>query len=364
MSSEPAPAGIGSIIDALLALVRDRVPAEQVETVSSFAREYYAGASSDDLGRRATVDLYGAALAHWSFARQRRPGDPKVRVYNPQPQQHGWQSTHTIVEMVTDDMPFLVDSVRMALNRRGLTTHLVIHPVMRVCRDPAGTLLAVVAQGAHNDAAITEAVMHLEVDRQTEPALLDELRTDVEAAFRDVRVTIEDWRAMQERLKEILAEITSRPPPLDVAELVQAQAFLEWISDDHFTFLGYRDYELIEENGDDALRSIAGSGLGLLRNPHEARVSATFASLPAHTRRLAREPRLLIVTKANARSPVHRPGYMDYVGIKTLRRRRGRGRAPVPRPVHLGCLQSHPARDSSAAREGRARDGARHLSSK
>ncbi|NIR35765.1 MAG: NAD-glutamate dehydrogenase, partial [Actinobacteria bacterium] len=166
-----------------------------------------------------TANLYGAALAHWNFLRTRTPGIPKLRVYNPQLEQHGWQSTHTIVELVTDDMPFLVDSVRMALNRRGLTTHLVIHPVMRMRRDDEGRVQEIVAPDTRADGEITEAVMHLEVDRQTDQELLDGIVADIEAVLRDVAAAVADWRPMRAKLREIIEELRASPPPVDGAEL-------------------------------------------------------------------------------------------------------------------------------------------------
>ena len=321
MPPDPASSGLASIVASILGLVRERVPADQADAVASFVRPYYAGTAWEDLEDRAAGDLYGAALSHFNFAYQRRPGQPKVRAYNPQQQRHGWQSTHTIVELVTDDMPFLVDSVRMALNRRSLTTHLVIHPVMRVFRDPEGTLGAGTggecggAPGSDAEGGITEAVIHVEVDRQTEERLLDDIADELRRVLADVRAAVEDWPRMRERLRAVLAGTASRPPPIDASELGQGRAFLEWVGDDHFTFLGYREYELLGREGEERLRSVAGSGLGLLRNP-ESKESLTFASMRPEIRRLAREPRLLLITKANARSTVHRPGYLDYIGVK------------------------------------------------
>ena len=312
MSSDAVVSGAGPIIEAVLGLVCERVPAGQAAAVASFARSYYAGTAGEDLEDRGVVDLYGAALSHFNLARRRRPGKAKVRVYNPQQPQHGWRSTHTIVEVVTDDMPFLIDSVRMALNRRSLTTHLVVHPVMRMRRDAGGALLAP-DEGA--DDAMTEAVIHVEVDRQTEERMLDDIAADVHGVLDDVRVAVGDWEAMGERLRVLLAELGSRPLPLEASEIAQGRAFLEWVAADHFTFLGYREYELLGGEGEEKLRSVAGSGLGLLRSA-QPRESSTFAGLSPEVRRLAREPRLLLITKANARSTVHRPGHLDYIGVK------------------------------------------------
>ena len=190
MSPDPVFSGVDSIVEAVLERVRERVPSAHKAAAESFAQPYYAGTAVEDLKDRSIVDLYGAVLSHFNFAHQRQPGKPKVRVYNPVQPQHGWRSTHSIVEVVSDDMPFLVDSVRMALNRRSLTTHLVIHPVMLSRRDAGGVLT-----GPEGGEAIIEAVIHVEVDRQTEERVLDEIATEIRGVLRDVRAAVEDWRA-------------------------------------------------------------------------------------------------------------------------------------------------------------------------
>ena len=291
------------------------MPVAQQGVVEAFVARYYAGTAFEDLAESDVANLYGAALAHWNFLRTRSPGTPKLRVYNPQLEQHGWQSTHTIVEIVTDDMPLLVDSVRMALNRRGLTTPLVIHPVMQFRRDDEGRAIAVVAGGTREDEYLTEAVMHLEVDRQSDQDILDGIVADIESVLRDVSAAVEDWLPMREKLAEIISELETNPPPLGAEELEQGRAFLKWV-DAHFTMLGYREYELVEADGEDQLRGIAGSGLGVQRGQVGAGVSKTFASLPPAVRQLAHEPHLLVITKANTRATVHRPGYLDHIGIK------------------------------------------------
>ncbi|GMQ75713.1 MAG: NAD-glutamate dehydrogenase [Gammaproteobacteria bacterium] len=304
------------LIDAVLAQVRQHLPAAQGRVVEEFVAQYYAGTAYEDLAERDVANLYGAALGHWNFLRTRTPGTPKLRVYNPQLEQHGWQSTHTIVELVTDDMPFLVDSVRMALNRRGLTTHLVIHPVVQLRRDDGGRVLEILESGAREDGSLTEAVMHLEVDRQTDEEILQGMVADIEVVLHDVSAAVEDWLPMREKLSAIISELKADPPPVDAEELEHGLAFLEWMGDDHFTFLGYREYQLLELGGEEQLRAIAKSTLGVQRDRLGADVSQTFAVLPPEVRQLAREPRLLVITKANSRATVHRPGYLDHVGIK------------------------------------------------
>lgn len=304
------------LIDKVVSHVRKKLSQDQVLQVEQFVREYYNRVSPEDLIERSVLDLYGAVLAHWNFVRQRIPGEPKIRVYNPHFEEHGWQSTHTIVEIVNDDMPFLVDSVSMALNRHGLTIHLVIHPVMNLRRDAEGRLIEVLSADAAAGNMISEALLRVEVDRQTAPVVLEEIRADLESVLSDVRKAVEDWAKMREKVKEILAELDKNPLPVGPEEISEAKAFLEWIHDNHFTFLGYREYDLVTEDGEDVLRIIPGSGFGILREASQTSVSRSFAVLPPEVRKLARARQLLIITKANSRATVHRPAYIDYVGIK------------------------------------------------
>jgi glutamate dehydrogenase len=218
------------------------------------------------------------------------------------------------VEIVTDDMPFLVDSVAMELNRNGLVIHLPIHPVIAVRRDEAGGLREVLPPDAED--GVRESYLHFEVDRQSEPAVLDRLRAEVERVLEDVKASVEDWAAMREQVRSILEELDERPPPVDEAELAEARALLEWIEDHHFTFLGYRSYDLVQQDGQDMLRPVPGTGLGILRQGQSKPASGSFAKLPPEARRLAREPHVLVLTKANSHSTVHRPSYLDYIGVK------------------------------------------------
>src|SRR5215210_2928649 len=174
-----------TLIDAVCARVRERVDGEQAPQVEGFVRQYYGWVPPEDLAGRSELDVYGAALAHWNFLHSRKPGETKVRVYNPDFEQHGWQSTHTVVEVATDDMPFLVDSLSMELNRHGYGIHLAIHPVMHVRRDEAGDLVALVPAGVDDANAPAESALHVEIDQQTEPAALETLLADLRRVLDD-----------------------------------------------------------------------------------------------------------------------------------------------------------------------------------
>jgi glutamate dehydrogenase len=316
MPTQPEQAK-SEVLDRIIAMIHDRVPSEQADQAESFTRQFYARVDPADLLQRGPSDLYGAALAAWNFVRQRLPGAAKVRVYSPRFEEHGWRSVHSVVEIITDDMPFLVDSVSMELSRQGLVIHLPIHPVLTVHRDRDGELRAILPSGSGPREGLHESVIHIEVDRQTEPEVLDGIREGIERVLADVRVAFEDWGPMRERVREILGQLADEPPRgVDPDELGEARSLLEWIDQGNFTFLGYRMYDLNGRDGEDVLRPVPGTGLGILRETADRPLSNSFAKLPAEVRRLAREPHLLVLTKANSKATVHRQSYLDYIGVK------------------------------------------------
>ncbi|HEY2628608.1 MAG TPA: hypothetical protein VGI57_05740, partial [Usitatibacter sp.] len=302
-----------ALLEKVLRLADQRLAAAAAKEARAFISHYYDNVDPEDLADRAPEDLYGAAMAHLAFARAFATGQPKLRVYNPRVEEHGWTSPHTVIELVNDDMPFLVDSVTMEVNRLGYTLHLFNHPIFATKRDAEGHLEsfgAAAKDGKH------ESLMHVEVDRETDPARLKALGQGILAVLGDVRTSYEDWSAMRSRMEAIVKELENPPAFLKGEETDEIRAFLAWAADHHFTFLGYRDYDLEAVNGEDQLRIVARSGLGVLREPMLGGLSASFQELPSPLRALAREPKLLVLTKANARATVHRPGYLDYIGVK------------------------------------------------
>jgi glutamate dehydrogenase len=300
------------LIDVLRARVLESMPSAQVPACSEFVRQYYHWVPAEDLADRSDSDLYGAAISHWAAARRREPGQSKVRVYNPDADRDGWHSGHTVVQIVSDDMPFIVDSVTMELSRQGHGIELLIHPVMRVRRDHRGELIALLKPGEPASDAIAESVIHAEIEREPDRDRLAALLTAIERVLVQVRAAVGDWQAMRERMLALARELSVRPARVDRAELEEAQAFLQWLSHDHFTFLGYREYELVSDSDHAGLRAHPGSGLGILREPP----ASPYTELGTRALELARSPHLLLIIKANSRSTVHRSGYLDYIGVK------------------------------------------------
>ena len=300
--------------EEVLRLVRSKVAAPQRALVEDFVQRYFQDVDPEDIAERPAGDLYGAALSHWNFARKREPGRARVRVFNPTLEEHGWQSTHTIVEIVNDDMPFLVDSVTMEVNRHRLMLHLIIHPIVAVERGADATVTGLAREDAKG--ARRESFIHVEVDRMTDPVEIESLAAGIGAVLDDVRAAVNDWKAMRERVLAIVAEVDKQKLPLPAEELAEGKDFLRWLADNHFSFLGYRCHELAVVNGEDVLKVVPGTSLGILREAPSKDVAASFSALPPEVRAYARRPELLVVTKATSRSTVHRPGYLDYIAVK------------------------------------------------
>jgi glutamate dehydrogenase len=302
------------LISRVCAQARAKVPAERQDLAEEFVRQYYRNVSALDLRDHRSADLAGLAVGHLKLAQTRKQGVPLLRIINPNTRKHGWRSDHTILQVVTDDMPFLVDSLGLAMNRHGLSVHLTIHPVLNVRRDAKGELQEILPRNEASDDAIAEAAMHFELDRETDADLLQRLEADVLSALSDVRAAVEDWRTMRGRALEACEALATAPEGVPAREITETRAFLEWMESGNFTFLGYREYELVRSGRKDMLKAISTSGLGILRDSGtRARAGSV---LPKDVAKRAKEKDLLIVTKANSQSTVHRPALLDYVGIK------------------------------------------------
>jgi glutamate dehydrogenase len=283
--------------------------------LSSFVHSYYHGVDEDDLREYTPAALAAAALGHLRFGASRRTGQPLVRVFNPTLEQHGWTSEHTVVEVVTDDMPFLVDSLAMVLGECGLALHIMVHPVLHVARDRAGRMQHC-TDGASSGSR-PESWQHIEVDRTVGPEQLDEIRRRILAVLADVVYAVHDWSAMSARAFDLARTVAAGLPGISRTECSEASAFLAWLADNHFTFLGYREYRLKRGATVDRLVPVAGSSLGFLRTG-KGRPRPRTSVLRGEIRRRAREPTVLVVTKANSISTVHRATYLDYIGVKTF----------------------------------------------
>ena len=326
-SSHGRPVSPEQIRDELV----DRA-AETAQDIADLVRLYYRYMPPEEVIDDDPVDLLGAVRSHRALAERRVPGRPAVRVINPTVAADGWSTHGTVVQIVTDDMPYLVESVSAELVRSGVQVQRVAHPIVVVRRDVTGQLREVLPAADPADPpaeAFAESWMSIEVDLVTDPDRGRDIETGLHSVLTDVREVVEDTDKMVGTALSLAESLTADPPPLEKVQVDDGADLLRWLAGDHFTFLGYRYYELVttDENGsggsEQALRAALASGLGVLRKDSLAARSLTAG--PDATA-YALSSNLLVLTEASAPSTVHRSVYPYYVGVKTFDEK---GRSPA-----------------------------------
>ncbi|HXS03024.1 MAG TPA: NAD-glutamate dehydrogenase, partial [Rhodanobacter sp.] len=278
---------------------------QRLAQAEAFSAAFFARVGDSDIHLHTPTQWAAVVGGLLEFMRQRPAGRAVVRVLSPADIHAG----RSLLQIVTDDMPFLIDTVSMVVSAT-LQIHVVIHPVVTVSRDAAGAL-----QGIGDATGQAESVMHFEIDRAADAAEQELLKTQVEAALEDVRAAVGDWAAMRDKALAVADELPQRAMPLDTASVQEASAFMRWLADDNFTFLGYREYEVTDADGERVLRSVGSSGLGILCKTDRSLAPRSLRTLAATELPQSGATDAIILTKTNARSHVHRPGYMDYVGV-------------------------------------------------
>ncbi|MFZ2493989.1 MAG: NAD-glutamate dehydrogenase [Thermoanaerobaculia bacterium] len=301
------------LVDRLAAEARKRVAPELADSAEQFIRRYFAHVAPDDVIYTSFDTLLGGALSLWELGSSRKPGTALVRVFNPS---EGWTTEHTVLEIVNDDMPFLVDSVTAEIARRDRKMHLLLHPVVRVRRDASGRRLEVTNTATTASDAIVESYMHLEFDQETEPAELDAIRASIENILGQVRLAVSDWKAMRARLAADVAELETTSLPMPGEEVEEAKSFLRWLDDGHFVFLGHRSYTFATKGGRDYAEPQADSGLGIMRELSPESIARGKEPLSQVVSDHTRRKDLIIVRKTGNRSLVHRNVPMDLVAVK------------------------------------------------
>lgn len=279
-----------------------------------FVAAYFDNTDPDEIAAREPSTLFAIANAHWRLLDLARPAhSARVRVFNPTLAEDGFVSEHTVVQIVNEDMPFLVDSVTMAINRSGRTAHWIVHPIMSVVRDSQGKVSEVgrFAMGTGKGAKPpVESLILVECDRIVRADDLLALAADLERVLGDVRGAVMDWSAILERLEA--AGLATKKCKLSEESRQEGLDFLGWLKDRNFTFLGARDYDLKRDEQGVSLVAREGSGLGILRGE----VRTPENRLPVEALSLIESDELVLVTKAMTRATVHRPAWLDYIAVK------------------------------------------------
>ena len=297
----------------------------KADTASSdFAAALFAKAPYEDLSAYSPEELAATARESCALLEAHRPGATLVQVRNPEsPREGGALDAVTVIDIINDNMPFLLDSAMAELTERGLEVRLVLHPIMSAVRDAKGKLKQIegVWNRAGKSAGQPESCIHIHVARIDSDLLRRDLQKSLQGIFTDVRKCVADWRAMLAHLDAAIADYRNAPPPIPVEEIAEAVQFLEWLRDNNFTFLGMRQYDFSATTEQARIEHVddgEAGGLGLLRDPEVKvlRRGREFVTYTPEIRAFLNQPVPLIVTKANVKSTVHRRVYLDYIGVK------------------------------------------------
>ena len=279
--------------------------------IDLYLRQYFRNVPFEDLSGRSPKIMAQAALAHLELAKSKRKKQSLLRIFNPNVEEHGYESAYTIIEMINDNMPFLVDSVAAAIARQKLNIHITIHPIMRIRRGAKNRIEEIIPFSDEGGRA--ESFVRFVIDKETDEHQIKIIEHEINKVLSDVRLAVRDWLPMRIKMQEAKELLRFGPGGADAELRGESQALLQWMADDHFTFLGYREYTLKKRGEKMYLWPVKGTGMGVLANEDRG---VRSIELTKEMQRLTRSKDWLIITKANSRSTVHRHSYLDYIGIK------------------------------------------------
>ncbi|WP_089138175.1 NAD-glutamate dehydrogenase [Vibrio rumoiensis] len=299
------------LLEKVYQLIQDKLETKAQPLVSKLAEHLYSNISQDDLFQRNESDLYGAVVSLWHHILEKDASKVSVRVFNPTLSRQGWQSTHTVVEVVVPDSAFLVDSIKMALTRQGFTSHFMANGPTQIERVNGD--IASINEGKGE----MQSLFHIEIDRVNDKERMIALKQELLTVLKDTRLVVEDWHSMTKQINTVIQDIESNRGniPIEAERMEEGLAFLRWLGEHNFTFMGYKEFDLNPTEGDFELVPSDSPALGLFTQPHRIR-SHKLSDFIESARLEARKPELLILTKGSSASTIHRPAHTDYIGIK------------------------------------------------
>ena len=314
---QAATAGHGPLVRELLDLVARRVPGPRGGSLGAFARAYVRRLPAELAGTLSAEELFGQIVGLYELAERRGAAEVAVRALNPTPAADGYATAGSVIETNCEDSPFLVDTVLEELAGRDLRVRFVVHPVIGTERDEDGTLLRVAGV---RDAPTRESVMHFETETAVPDHRLAAVAAGVRRCLGDVRLAVRDFAAMKDCVRRLVEVVRSGAGHYAGDEVEDAVAFLEWLANGHFVFLGYREYDIVDHDGEPARAVRPGSGLGILSREDASQYArpVPLAAIDPALRARLEQGDLLTVSKTNRLSTVHRRVPMDYVAVRRV----------------------------------------------
>lgn len=295
-------------------LILAQLPKKASASQRLFVQQFYQKMPVMDLERVEPTRACAVALSAYEFVQQRKKGELKIRVYKPTKKEHGWESDHTVIEMLNDDMPFLVDSTLAELQRMHLAPLQTMHPIIHLHRDAKGKMIDVATPEAKNVSA--ESFIHFRLALLPADITPRKLEADIRQVLAAVKHSVKDWSLMLQKCAEVEASLQHTLSHAKKDEVAEVRDFLQWLRNKNFVFLGYIEYDFYDKKGNKKLDAVKGSELGLFTLDDLELKPEGLTGLPPEVQHFAMLPHLLEITKATRKSVVHRPVHMDYIGIK------------------------------------------------
>ena len=310
------------LISRITHILRKKIDSTQHGSLKKFVASFYAYQHIDILKRRGSERLAEGLYSLWGFIQEKPPGSPKTSViyWRPEAPEHAGRPERIIINIINDNMPFLVDSLTHLLNRLGFKPRLIIHPILRCVRDNQGRLNHLENHDSPSPEATEESLIYCEIIDAVTPECVQQIQKELNIMLADVRAATSDWISMKRRVSSAIDTIQTGRYKQDQGHLDESVKFLEWIQDDHFTLLGYCKYDLFDKEGRLLREPKASDPLGILKDESQRQLSSAFEGigLTNDTRRLILRPNPLIINKTTSISNVHRSVPMDAIGIRCL----------------------------------------------
>lgn len=291
------------------------LPKQSSKLLIAFTRQFYGKVHISDLEQLDPSHAVALAACAFTFFEKRKGSAPAIRIFSPTRKEHGYESRNLIIEILNDDRPFLVDSLSAELTRQGFTIRETFHPILHVARDAKGVLRSIAESTTDFKDTQAESLIHFEISGLPEQISLEQLRADLEWVLQYIACAVEDWQSIVDKATMHIESLPRNATFFDKQLLSEAQAFLSWLVNRNFVFLGYAEYNFFDEKGREKLSAVPGSKLGILKISSDTTFRG-LESLSTELRHLVLVPTPIEITKTMRRSPVHRPVPMDCIGIK------------------------------------------------
>ncbi len=308
-------------LEKLNAAFNKKLKKDQVDATISFAQHWFVNLPEEELVCQELDDIYGKTLNAWKFIQNFDPLQTKIHIFNPDLETHQWQSSHTVVMVLHKNMPFLVDSVRIELSRRDIGVLGMQSIVYQTSRNDAGKLLDRKACNYENGCAVcdkgyaTEAFMYFEVDRLAGNEMLKDITISLAEVLADVEIVVADFTPMEQEAKKIISNMAKGRFYAHKDEVDEAKAYLEWMLDQNFIFIGFKEYKVIEKDNRRYMQHVDGNELGIVKHKIKSQKSKFIDELSFNILEYEKQTKLLGFSKSGTLSRVHRPTYPDYVSI-------------------------------------------------